>query len=673
MDEVFISRCNAKPLADNLALEWLQTNGSGGYSSSTVLNCHTRKYHGLLVSKLQQPYGTFVLLSKFDDVLLVASQKFPLSTHQYLGAIEAGGYPYLENFCQDDVMAQFNYTCAGFGLSKQILIVKNTNTLLVKYRLMKRPSPGSIKISIRPFLAYREIDQLTQKNSALNQQGIESAQGVCFKPYVSMPAIQFCSNHGFSYHPEALWYYNFEYIEEKLRGYDYLEDLFTPGLIELDFSERDEIILACSIEDIREKDLSALWQEAIMPSPRGAVAAACTPLPHKPGAMDLACNYSAQTTDLCQRAKQMIVVLPNGIASIKAGYHWFGEWGRDAMIALPGLTLYNGQEEICLSVLKHFADHEHLGLIPNRIAPIESKENEYDNVDGSLWFIWAVQQYYLKTQNSDNIQTHFWHTIKNIIDHYRKGTLFNIHQLENGLIYAGTPLIKTTWMDVNINKIPLTPRNGMQVEVNGLWYNALRFTQELAAQFNDPFFSTLQPLIELVEKNYLKVFWDNNLNYLRDFVNENELNTQIRPNQIIAAALPYSPLDPPHIALILEVVTKKLFTPFGLRTLATDDPNYCGIYFGDQVSRDLAYHNGTIWPWLLGFYTQALLKVHSKQETLNLMQPAINALKKHFATQAGLGCISEIFDGDVPHHPRGCIQQAWSIAELIRLIELLTP
>jgi hypothetical protein len=506
---------------------------------------------------------------------------------------------------------------------------------------------------IRPFLAYREIDQLTQQNTVLNQQGIEFAQGVRFTPYVGMPAIQFYNDDGFAYHAEALWYHNFEYIEEKLRGYDYLEDLFTPGLIELNFNKNNEIILACSIEDVLETNLSALWQQAVT---RDAPLSAA----------------NLHATDLCQRAQQMIVTLPNGTASIKAGYHWFGQWGRDAMIALPGLTLYNGQEEICLAVLKHFADNENLGLIPNRISPIEPKENEYDNVDGSLWFIWAIQQYYLKTHDGPAIQTYFWKTIKNIIHYYCTGTLFNIHQLENGLIYAGTPLIKTTWMDVNIDNIPLTPRNGMQVEVNGLWYNALRFAREMAEQFNDPFMSTLQPLIELVEENYLEVFWDDELKYLRDFVNENELNTQLRPNQIIAAALPYSPLDSMHIALVVEVVTKKLLTPFGLRTLATDDQNYHGIYFGDQVSRDRAYHNGTVWPWLLGFYTQALLKIHSKKETLDLLQPSINALQQHFLTEAGLGCISEIFDGNVPHHARGCIQQAWSIAELIRLIDLLT-
>lgn len=651
MDKILIAACNTKPIADCLTLEWLDTNALGGYSSSTILNCHTRKYHGLLVSKLTQPFGHFVLLSKLEDTLTVGIDTFPLSTTQYLGAMEQGGYPYLESFEQDNHISTFNYSCDSCTLRKQILLVKHKNTLLVKYTLAKKNNNSSVKISINPFIAYRDINCLTKQNAEMNQTAECFAQGIVLTPYRGMPTLKIYSKQNFSYCAKPYWYNNFAYIEEKLRGYAYTEDLFTPGIIELSFDENNEIILACSIESIIETDLHTLWQqESISRIPAGNI----------------------RTAALCAKSQQLITCLPNNIFSIKAGYHWFGEWGRDAMISLPGLTLCQNQEDIALSVLKHFASNEHLGIIPNRISPNNPEENEYDNVDGSMWFIWAIQQFYLKTQDSKTIQQLFWSTIKNIIYRYQNGTLFNIHQLPNGLIYAGTPLVKTTWMDVKINNIPLTPRNGMQVEVNGLWYNALCFTHELARLFKDPIANTLAPLIALVEKNYSAIFWDSTLNYLYDFVNENEANSQLRPNQIIAAGLPYSPLDKTIIAEIVAVVTKQLLTPYGLRSLAADDPNYHGMYFGDQIARDTAYHNGTVWPWLLGFYTEALLKVKSQQETLALLQPCINTLHQHFLTEAGLGCISEIFDGSAPHHARGCIQQAWSIAELIRLTDLLT-
>lgn len=653
MEKISVAQCNQKPITDCLALEWLETNGLGGYTASTLLNCHTRKYHGLLVSKLLEPFGVFVLLSKFDDQFITDTQSFPLSTHQYLDAMVEGGYSYLDSFDQNECIATFHYLCQGIPLRKQILLCKNKNTLLVKYSLAKGATSALPKISLRPFLAYRNVNTLTEQNPYINSHADHFEKGIQFKPYAGMPRIMFYSDLFFSYNPEPYWYRHFAYTEEKDRGYAYEEDLFTPGKIECTFDQNNEIILACSIEEMDVTPLNTLWQQE---SNRNASMA----------------TSNTHLQELCEKAQQLIILLPDHTYSIKAGYYWFSQWGRDAMISMPGLTLYSGQEQIGVSILKHFSDNEHLGLIPNRVATAASKENEYDNVDGSLWFIWAVQQYYLKTRDNKTIQKIFWPTIKNIIHHYRNGTLFNIHQLENGLIYAGTPLVKTTWMDVKINDIPLTPRNGMQVEVNALWYNALCFSKDLATQFKDPLAKELKPLITLVKENYSEVFWDNTLQYLRDFVNEIEINKQLRPNQIIAAALPYSPLSKTVITKIIEAVSTQLLTPCGLRTLAQHDPAYHGIYFGDQTTRDKAYHNGTVWPWLLCFYTEALLKIYSRKKTLTIMQPCINRLKQHFLTEAGLGGISEIFDGDAPHHARGCVQQAWSIAEFIRLIDLLT-
>jgi predicted glycogen debranching enzyme len=655
--------------------EWLETNETGSYASSSLVECHTRKYHGLLVTKLQEPYGKFVLLSKFDEQALINGSYFPLSVSQYLNALDDRGFANFDGF---DLASNpsIHYQCGKIALTKELLFIHNKNTLLIKYRLNQPNS--EIKLFLRPLLAYRSYHSLSKANNSISRAATLSENSIMFSPYAGMPKLSIYTNALLTFNEQAYWYYDFAYLEEKARGYDYVEDLFSPGCIELSFGKQQEIILACSIEENIETDLVKLWDDEV--TRRQAFAKQVTAkdkslwqqIKHQIGFHD---NTDKLLAILKQHAAPQLFVNPNSSnAAITAGFHWFTEWGRDTMISLPGLTLYSGLEKTCLQILSYFASHEYQGIIPNRIAPLASDSDELDAVDASLWFCWTVQQYYAKTKDLAGIQKNLWQTLKNIIYYYRKGTLFNIKQAENGLIYAGSPEIKLTWMDVKINKLALTPRNGAPVEVNALWYNALCFIAELAEALQDPLAKELTPLIPQVRKSFVEVFWNAQQGCLYDFVNEHESNAQIRPNQIFAVSLPYSPLDSKIAQAVTDTVRQHLLTPYGLRTLSPQDPAYHATYEGNQTQRDTAYHNGTVWPWLLAAFGEALLKTQglfAKQRTRKILQPCLQALWQHTTSQAGLACVSEIFDGSAPYNARGCIQQAWSVGELIRLIQIL--
>lgn len=635
--------------------EWLETNQSGAYASSTILDYHRRRYHGLLVAHLSLPYGKHVLLSKFEEYFVDDGERYPLSLVQYENYFDPAGFAHVQSF-DNRLCPCTEYQLDQALLKKETLLIDGKNTILIKYTLQH--GKASHKLLLRPLLAYRFYHDLAKANSAVNMTAISSEHGIQVHPYPQMPKLKIYSPNKVQFSNLPDWYYNFEYAEEKARGFGYLEDLFTPGLLEIGF-DSPEIIIACSIEEIDESDLAAVWQQEIQ---------------RRTSTQTL--GNKSVTQQICQRlttraAEQFLVRADNNHYSLEAGYHWFGQWGRDAMIALPGLTLFSGREEICVQVLSHFAAHEQQGLIPNRIAPSAHENDDYDSIDASLWFFWAVQQYYSKTQDLAVVHQHFWPTLKNIIHFYQSGTLYNIKQANNGLIYGGDRHIKLTWMDVIINGVAVTPRNGAAVEINALWYNALCFAAELAAQFKDPLQNELSTLIPLVKQSFIEIFWNPALGYCHDFVNEQEINAQCRPNQIIAAALPYSMLTKPMAKSILHTVEKHLLTPYGLRTLSPEDPHYCATYEGDAVQRDSAYHNGTVWPWLLGPFTDALLQFSSPTNTRKVLEPCLQALWQHITTQAGIGCISEIFDASAPFHPRGCIQQAWSVAEVIRMVNLL--
>ncbi|MDR1057105.1 MAG: amylo-alpha-1,6-glucosidase [Coxiellaceae bacterium] len=634
-----------------LSGEWLETNGLGGYASSTIVNCNTRKYHGLLVSKIEGLPGRYVLLNKIEDIVVNDGQENFLISHQYPNFFQAGGFNNLEEF-KLTTHPIWSFKLADLVVTKEILMLHEENTVLFKYSV---DGTSNCKIILRPLLSFRSFHNLQRENSLLVSDIENLADGFSCAPYKRLPQIFFQTNVAHNFISQPLWYRNFIYTKEQERGYDFYEDLFSPGVITFEFTTKREMFCVCSLT--RQRSNFPLSWETEIKRRSNSVA-------------NIAVNEFRK--QLHHTGKSFIVQgsIAKKSQSLVAGYHWFLEWGRDTMISLPGLTLYSGQEDVCLAILKNFALHEHQGLIPNYLGPTK-ETNVHNTIDASLWFGWAVQQYYLKTGNLKNVATYFWSTLKNIFKFYRDGTLYNIKMRDNGLLYAGNPELNLTWMDAMIDCKPITSRYGCAVEVNALWFNLLNFMLEIARGIKDPSEKELQSIVKLIKSSFTKVFWCEDKGYLYDFVNAAEKNSALRPNQIFAVSLPYSPLLIRMAVKTVAVVKEHLLTPYGLRTLAKHEEGYIGSYNGNPQDRDRAYHNGMVWPWLLGHFTEALLKVTSdRRKVLAIINPCLEALRMHLA-EYGLGSIAEIFSGDSPHSADGCISQAWSVAEVLRLTYLL--
>lgn len=640
-----------RSLEKALSTEWIETNGLGGYASSTAVNCHTRKYHGFLVSKLNNLPNKYVLFSKLEDILIQGEQKYFLTAHNYPNFLQDGSFDNLQEFALTN-NPTWRFQFGDLVLTKEILLLNSENTVLFKYKISG--GDKNSKITLCPLLAYRDFHKLQHENSSLSRKIKHLDTGFSCTPYSGMPTLFFQTNAKHHFLPQTIWYRNFIYSQEKERGYDFQEDLASLGIITFsNLGPESEIIFSCSLAEQQEEDLVFKWKQEIQRR------------------MSTAISGSDLQQQLQKTGRSFITKdKTKSSYTITAGYHWFLEWGRDTMISLPGLTLYSGQENLCLEILKTFAKLEQKGLIPNYLG-ITKEENSYNSVDASLWFVWTLQQYYLKTKDLRSIMQHFWPVLKNIFACYKIGTLFNIKMQEDGLLFAGSRELNLTWMDAVINNTPATPRYGLQVEVNALWFNMLSFMDELATKINDPIAKELKALLPNIKLQFCKTFWYEEKGYLYDFVNSEQKNTMLRPNQIFAVSLPYSPLPIKMAVDIMEAVKNNLLTPYGLRTLAPNEVGYIGFYNGDQTKRDLAYHNGTVWPWLLGHFTEGLFRtISDKRKVLEIINPCLLALRSHLA-EYGIGSIAEIFSGNFPHQPNGCISQAWSVAEVLRTTYLL--
>jgi len=641
-----------------LTCEWLDTNATGGYSSGTILHCHTRKYHGLLVANLKDPPGRYVLVSKVDDSIAVGKKEYPLVSHQFPGYFFPGGQSSLSRF-DGDTNPKFTYRLADQSLEKEVLMIRGMNGVLLKYRLSRCQEPCTLHI--KPFLAYRGIHCLAAKNTYFRGEIDKLNDGYRISPYDGMPSLHIQVSVPSRFSPAGVWYRRFEYAEEKARGYDFHEDLFCPGVIEIPFDQTGEIYI-CFATEACPDGLKKVW--ATQRKQRLAAQEQ----------NDLFAETFKEDRDivriLTKAADQFLIRTPAGRSSVVAGYHWFYEWGRDTLISLPGLTFCRHCFQPGQDILRTFGDFERHGLFPNFFAEDE-KENAYNTIDASLWYFWAVQQYLRYGGDDQWVREHLWPVMKRILKHLMEGTLYDIHMDDRGLLHAGSEGTRLTWMDAAVDGVPVTPRWGYVVEINALWYNAVCFSHDLAGQYDDQEF-VFEELISLIRQSFRDTFRVKQGSYLGDVSRQGVLDTAVRPNQIFAVSLPYSPLEPSEWPGVVEKVRNLLLTPCGLRTLSPEDPDYRGRYDGVMAERDGVYHQGTVWPWLWGHFGEAYLKVHknSKKAKTYLLNQVRSFLTSHL-NQAGLGCISEVFDGDAPHRPGGCIAQAWSTAELIRLMTLL--
>ena len=660
MPAININVSSSRSREQALTLEWLETNGRGGYSSSTVLNCHTRRYHGLFVMNLKEPPGRHVLLSKFEDSFRTKGREYFLSCHQYPGLFFPENDQHPASFQLDDYPG-FTYEAGKICVHKSVMLLQDHNHLLLRYDIEKCPAPGLLRM--RPFLAYRGYHGLSRQNPFLHVQAAEIRNGFMIRPYEGMPPLYIQTNikSRFSFSP--VWYNNFEYDVERQRGYEGHEDLFQPGILEVPVTEESSVIISVSLQAF-EKQLKKIW--TLEQNRR---------IQEKTQIKSIAERFENQedrthVENLITAGSQFLIKTPSGRPAIIAGYHWFNDWGRDTLISLPGLTFCSGRPEVGMDILASLAEHEKDGLLPNYFSD-HSQEKSYNTVDTTLWFYWAVQQMLRYTGEIETIETKLWPVMKKMIRHFMSGTVMNIFMNDRGLLHAGHEGSNLTWMDATVAGKPVTPRWGYAVEINALWYNAVCFVDELARHFGDGALS-FPELIPRLRQAFQETFWIKQKGHLGDVFCNGRLDDALRPNQILAVSLPYSPLDPGRWPSVVARVRQHLLTPCGLRTLSPEDPHYIGHYGGDSAARDGAYHQGTVWPWLLAHFGEALLRVaEDKGEARLFLLDLIRSFLRQHWTAAGIGCVSEIFDGDPPHQPNGCISQAWSVGELIRLYAIL--
>ena len=650
-----------KPLLDNYSeareLEWLETNGLGGWSGSSLPGCNTRRYHGLLMAAIKSPANRMLLLSKLDETILLGGKSYELATNDYGDALSPGGFQYMSSF-EKDLFPEWTYEVAGIRIRKTITMVYGENTTLIRYDVLD--SAGPFTFQLLPLIAARGYHELQHAYNNIFWD-VEFKNGLFRnKPFQDAPDI-YISIPGASFQSTNKWYYRFCYAKEKYRGLDFEEDLFNHGIFEVKLKTGDALFIIVSTEDPTNKNPGTLFENeknrklSLLNGVAGDL--------HRQ--LTLAADQFIVRRDIVDPSDP---ATPLSLKTVIAGYHWFTDWGRDTMISLPGLCLQTNRPEDAKKILSVFGKSASKGMLPNRFQDYNDPP-EYNNADATLWYFNAVYAYLQTTNDRNFILNEILPVLKNIIEWHFKGTRFNIHVDGDGLLYAGEAGQQLTWMDARIGNWVVTPRMGKPVEIQALWYNALKIFETLLLQ-NGETEAADQVLLraEQAKKSFEEKFWYAPGKYLLDGIDENEMpDTTLRPNQLFAISLPFHLIEGAKAKSIVEVVRSKLYTPVGIRSLSPDNPAYIGHYGGSQFKRDAAYHQGTVWSWLLGPYVEAGLKTFG-EEFKSEAQAVIDRFTFHL-NEGCIGNVSEIFDADAPHSPRGCVAQAWSVAELLRVIK----
>ncbi len=641
---ISLDRTITGDFASSLRREWLETNGLGGWASSTISGAHSRRYHGLLIAAAKPPVGRVVLLSKLEEALEIDGKRIELGCNVYPGAIHPKGYEYLESFAKD-LFPVFVYKAEGIHIQKTIAAVHGENTTLVIYQVLDAGS--SFSFELLPLVAGRDYHSLTLANDViLREAGFEN-HIFHVRPYNGIPEL-FIAIPGGSYEPKPDWFFNFQYVAEQARGLDFSEDLFNYGVFKWTLKAGDILPIIISTLDPAGRDAVELLYEE-----RERRLKIIDRLPAK----------NSISTVLALAADQFVVRRGEDLRTIIAGYHWFTDWGRDTMVALPGITLVKGRFEDARSILRAFSESVSRGMLPNRF-PDTGQDAEYNTVDATLWFFVAVYKYLQYTHDLKFVRS-LLPVLKDILEWHYRGTRYNIHVDEDGLLVAGQAGIQLTWMDAKIVDWVVTPRQGKAVEINALWYNALKIISDISLQTGaEEVALNYERRAGQAKERFNELFWNEEDQCLYDYIDGDYRDRAIRPNQIFALSLPFPLLSNERAVAVLEVVEKELLTPFGLRSLSPRHPDYRPRYAGNQFSRDSAYHQGTVWGWLLGPFITALVRVRGPAGKSQAKE-IIENLACHFS-DAGIGTVSEIFDAAPPHEPCGCIAQAWSVAEVMR-------
>ncbi len=623
--------------------ELLRSNRAGSYANSTIINCNTRRYHGLLVT--HQPgidNENHVLLSSLDETVIQMDSEFNLGIHKYPGGIyNPKGHKYLRDFVTEPY-PKMTYRVGGVILTKEMVFTTREDRMIIKYTLVDAHSPT--KLRLKPFLAFRNIHALSKENIFADKKFERVPQGIKVRMYQGYTDLfmQISTENEYTHVPD--WYYSIEYQEEMERGYEFLEDLYIPGFFEFDIEKGESVYFAAGTKELAPASMKRAFNAELEKRiPRN--------------------NFANCLTNAAQ---QFIIKKDKG-TEVLAGFPWFGRSGLSTFVSLPGLTLVNGDTATCKAVIDTM-----ISEMKGPLFPLFGSGNTatYNSADTALWFFWSLQQYADAVKDPQAIWKEYGKKMKIILDGYRQGTEYNIHMDEDGLIYAGQHGVALTWMDAVANGKPVTPRMGKTVEINALWYNAICFSMEIAGASGDTAFCDEWKDIALqIPVSFLAAFWSQERRYLADFIDGAYKDWAVRPNMVIATSLPYSPVPEDIRKDVLSRVKQELLTPRGLRTLSPKSPIYKGSYCGNQSEREAAYHQGSVSPWLLGHFVEGYLKIHGKSG-LSLIKSLYEGFEP-VMTEHGIGTISELYDGDPPHIGRGAISQASSVAELLRIGSLI--
>jgi len=665
LDQEVLSR-----FEDAIKKEWLVTNGLGGYASSTVLGLNTRKYHGLLIAAFHPPSDRRVCLEKLDEEVSIGNDTYLLGMSEFQNGVSPKGYDSLTKFAVSP-FPTFTYNMRSIEVQKTVFMPHGKNAVVILYKILNRTDIDA-KFRVFPLLNWRHFHCTTERPK-ICAEPVQTQQDreVCVK-FDSPKSALLMTTIGGQYCAEGRWIEGVFYREEAARGESCLDDCFQSGVFSFEAKANRNgnfAIVAVADENVDTArrvmaemptnlyDMNVLLDSEV--ERRDSYLAKFRET-HSDVRMSEWLSALVLATD-------KFIVKWSGIhrKSVIAGYHWFEGWGRDAFVSLPGLMLVTGRFQDAREVLLGFSKYCKDGLIPNYI-PDPPAEPAYNSVDASLWFVNAVLQYLKYTGDFNFVRERLWETLRTIIGSHLNGTVFDIHVDGDGLLSHGERL---TWMDAAVDEKAVTPRVGKAVEVQALWYNALRTVESLARRFGEKKNADhYASVADKTERSFSGKFWNAEKNCLYDVVTSCGRDDALRPNQILAVSLDYTMLDDPQNKAVVDIVKRELLTPVGLRTLARSDPGYTGVYAGDRRSRDVAYHNGTVWPWLLGPFATAFATVYGSSNSDHCV-----VLKELFEQQFArhvladrLGTVREIFDGEPPHRPNGCISQAWSVAEPLR-------
>lgn len=622
----------------SLAREALRSNRAGSFASTTISGCNTRKYHGLLICPVEHLDGeNHVLLSSLDLTVIQHRKEFNLGIHKYEGDLYLPrGHKYISDY-DAEKGSKMTYRVGGVVLTRESMLVQKREQVLIKITLEDAHSETWLRF--RPFLAFRNVHKLSKANLYVNRQYTQVENGIRSRMYDGYPDLYMQLSKKAEFVPVPDWYYNIEYLEEQKRGYEYKEDLYVPGYFEVQIKKGESIVFSSATEEVKPSGLKRRFKAE----------------------EDLRTSVDSFRSCLINAAQQFFE-RRHGRTDILAGFPWLGVRSRDTLMALPGLTLSIGDTESAMEVINSLIVRLRDGLFPN-----SSKQGHdyYNSIDAPLWFIWTLQQ--LEKYVDIDVWKRYKSEILQIMDAYKNGTHFEIGMKENGLISGGEDGIPLTWMDAMVQGQPVTPRYGFAVEVNALWHNAVCQVISWAGN-RSKFGQEWKELPDKIRASFIDTFWISEKGYLADSVRNGYRDHSVRPNQVIATSLDFSPLTSEMKKSVLDVVKSELLTSKGLRTLAPKNPAYKGIYEGDQEQRDRAAHQGTVYPWLLEHFVKGYMDVH-KRSGLNLAREIFDGFEEEM-TRHGIGTISELFDGNPPHDPKGAISFACSVASLLRIGEM---